>query len=555
VLAMVGSAGFDNEEIDGQVNVAFTPQQPGSSIKPIVYLTAFEGLGASDYWYPGTIIWDVPSCWGNYCPTNFSLSTNGPVSARFALGQSLNIPAVKALDYVTTARMTQTLERMGYDLPGETPIVAGLPSALGAIDVYLFDHVQFYATLANGGVRQNAYAIQRIEDIAGNVVFEANTNPEGVQIVSPQHAYLITSILSDPEVKLSSTLTIPGWEAATKTGTTNDNRDVWTMGYTTELAVGVWVGRTDNQPMASTVLGTNTAAPIWNQTMQAGLAGLPAVAFPRPPGIDLVTVCSDTGALFDQATCPSGASRQEVAIVGSQPPPAANQSFVTTAQVDGFSGLLANENCPDYIETRSFINITDQTAIAWINSPAGQAWATARNITTPIELPPTQSCQPGMPRPQVVLSSPLPGQEVSGLVEMRGTVNVPSFDSYEFQLANADVSPDEFSAAIGQVYRTPQAGANSFLGSVNFSGFNNGNYILRLVGRSQSGAEAVTDVSLFVNNVTTVPIPEQPTFAPTAIEQPAILPPTATSIPDAGQGGISIGSDSSGPVPPTPEGQ
>jgi hypothetical protein len=160
-----------------------------------------------------------------------------------------------------------------------------------------------------------------------------------------------------------------------------------------------------------------------------------------------------------------------------------------------------------------------------------------------------------MPRPQVVLSSPLPGQEVSGLVEMRGTVNVPSFDSYEFQLANADVSPDEFSAAIGQVYRTPQAGANSFLGSVDFSGFNNGNYILRLVGRSQSGAEAVTDVSLFVNNVTTVPIPEQPTFAPTAIEQPAILPPTATSIPDAGQGGISIGSDSSGPVPPTPEGQ
>ena len=159
VLAMVGSAGFDNEEIDGQVNVAFTPQQPGSSIKPLVYLTALEGVAADNYWYPGTIIWDVPSCWdnGRYCPTNFSLTTNGPVPLRFALGQSLNIPAVKALAYVTPERFTSTLERMGYELPGEPPTVAGLPSALGGIDVFLFDHVQAFATLANGGVRQNAY--------------------------------------------------------------------------------------------------------------------------------------------------------------------------------------------------------------------------------------------------------------------------------------------------------------------------------------------------------------------------------------------------------------
>ncbi|HLA42600.1 MAG TPA: transglycosylase domain-containing protein, partial [Aggregatilineales bacterium] len=100
ILAMVGSANFYDESIGGQVNVAFTPQQPGSSIKPLVYLTAFEGLGGDDYWYPGTIAWDVPSCWGNYCPRNFSGSFLGPVSVRYALGQSLNIPAIKALAFI-----------------------------------------------------------------------------------------------------------------------------------------------------------------------------------------------------------------------------------------------------------------------------------------------------------------------------------------------------------------------------------------------------------------------------------------------------------------------
>jgi hypothetical protein len=325
------------------------------------------------------------------------------------------------------------------------------------------------------------------------------------------------------------------------------------MGYTTQLAVGVWVGRTDNQPMSSSVLGTNTAAPIWNKTMVAGLAGLPAVDFARPDGISLVTVCIDTGAIFDPATCPSGASRQEIAI-NNQPPPGVNQSFVTVIEVDGFSGLRANENCTDYRESRSFINIADQTAVAWINNTgAGQAWAESLGIETPITSPPTESCQPGMARPQVVLSSPFPGQEVSGLVEMRGTVSVPNFDSYEFQMANADFSPDEFSGAIGQVYGTQQPGANSFLGSVDFSGFNSGNYILRLVGRSQSGAEAVADVTIFVNNVAPTSIPV-PTFVPTATD--FVPPPTAVPIEqiptlDTGQGGA----DSLVPVPPSPEGQ
>ena len=394
-------------------------------------------------------------------------------------------------------------------------------------------------------------AIQRIEDISGATIFEADTAPPGVQIISPQHAYLVTNILSDPSVKLSPNLTIPGWEAAAKTGTTNDNRDVWTVGYTTELAVGVWVGRTDNQPMGSTVYGSNTAAPIWNKTMQAGLAGLPAVNFAQPEGITVVTVCVDTGAVFDQATCPSGASREEL-VISNQPPPAANQSFVTVVQVDGFSGLLANENCTDYVESRSFINIEDQTAISWINDTvAGQAWAEERGIEVPIAQPPTEACAPGMPRPQVVLTAPFGGQEVSGLVEIRGTVNVPNFENYEFRLANADVAPDDFSGAIGQVYHTPHPEPNALLGSLDFSTFPTGNYILRVAGRADSGAEAVYDVTVFVNN--TAP-PVQPSFTPTATQFVPIQPTFTPTQPEPGQGGAGFG-DPLQPVAPTPEGQ
>ena len=254
-----------------------------------------------------------------------------------------------------------------------------MPSALGGIEVYLFDLVQAYATLANGGVRVNPYAIQRIEDIQGNVVYEADPNPEGVQVVRPEYAYLMTSVLSDESVKFVAAESIPGWQAAAKTGTTNDNRDVWTLGYTTEVAVGVWVGRTDNQPMDPRVLGTNTAAPIWNKTFQAALAGLTPTDFPRPGNIADYQICPDSGAQFSTATCPSPNPRTEVAFV-DQPPPPADQGFLTVIEVDGFSGLRANENCRDAVERRTFLNIDDLTPINLLNNKTAKAAVVARAV-------------------------------------------------------------------------------------------------------------------------------------------------------------------------------
>ncbi len=547
IIAMVGSADFDNEQIDGQVNVAFTPQQPGSSIKPLVYLTAFEGFTEGDtqrYDYPGSILWDVPTCYNGYCPTNFSLTTNGPVSARFALGQSLNIPAVKELAFVRPDRFASMLERLGVRMPEIGVEEAGLPAALGATEVYLFDMVQAYATLANGGVRQQPFSIRRIENVDEELVYEAPENPQGAQIVRPEHAYLVTNILSDLQVRLSSTLTVPGHSTAAKTGTTNDNRDVWTLGYTPDVAVGVWVGRTDNQPMGTGVLGSNTAAPIWNTTMQAALAGVTARDFPRPGGIVDVQVCSYTGATYSEATCPGGQARNEIAFSG-QPVPGADQGFITTLEVDAFTGLLPNPNCPDSTRVQTFVNLDDLTAIEWLNNSApGQAWADARGIETPVSSPPTENASGACP--VVVISQPTPGQTVGGLVEIRGTVSVPNFASYEFQLANADVNPEDFSGALGQLYTTPAPGANSFLGSVEVTGLQPGNYILRLVVRGTPGGSATSDVPIVVSGAEQPAAPPPasgiptPTFAPTLtpIPQegvPAITP--APTIPSVDQGG------------------
>lgn len=524
VIAMVGSADFYNEEIDGQVNVAFSLQQPGSSIKPFVYLTAIEGFDGQS-WYPGTIIWDVPSNFNGYVPRNYSGTFNGPVSMRYAIGQSLNIPAVKALAYVTPQRFTELLERFKIRLPGQTPVEAGLPSALGAVDVHLFDMVRAYGALANNGVLVEPYAITRIEDRNGNEIYVADTNPQGVQVIRPEYAYLITDILADPSVRFSSELNLPGWRAAGKTGTTNDVRDVWTLGYTTDAVVGVWVGRTDNQPLGPGVTSGNTAAPIWQQVMTAALSNISPRDFLRPDGIIDIQVCADSGALFNPATCPSGTAVSEIAYV-NQPPP--NEGFVTSLEVDSFSGLIANENCPDYVETRSFVNIDDPSAIAWLNSdPSGQAWAAARDIQIPLTTPPTEACKPGQPRPNLTISAPFSGQEVSGLIEIRGSVSVPDFASYQFYVANLDTAPEEFVGPLAQ-YQTQQSSPNSLLGVVELTNFPNGNYVLRLEGQSLSGAKAHTDVTILINNVQVLPT-SAPTFTPPATTDPnLLLTPTAT---------------------------
>jgi len=271
ILAMVGSLDFFNAEINGQVNVATSLRQPGSSIKPILYATALNDNLIS----PATIIWDTSITYTvgageTYRPLNYDRRLHGPVTARAALANSYNIPAVKLLDAVGVPRMLESARAMGLQSLSRGPEWYGLSLTLGGGEVKLLDLATAYQTIANEGRYLPPRYIFAISDSAGQSLWEED-DLRGVQVISPAAASLMTDILSDnpartPMFGANSYLALDR-PAAAKTGTTDDNRDAWTIGFTRYLLTGVWVGNTDGRPMNSAT-GASGAGPIWNAFMR-----------------------------------------------------------------------------------------------------------------------------------------------------------------------------------------------------------------------------------------------------------------------------------------------
>jgi penicillin-binding protein 1C len=538
ILAMVGSADFNDKSIDGQFNVVLAPRQPGSSIKPFVYAAALERNPNGQYWTPGTIIWDVQTCFGTapgYCPRNYDGRFHGPHSMRSALANSYNIPAVKALSYAGVDRFQNVADRVGLTFPLVRPEAAGLSAALGSVEVPLIDMVRGYSVLANAGKRVDFYSIAKVTRKNGNneeVVFEATEHP-ATQVVDPGVAYLLTSILSDnqartPAFGANSPLYLGQRPAAAKTGTTNEYKDNWTLGYTPQLVVGVWVGNSNNTAMRgnSGIIG---AAPIWRQVMTDAHAGLPILQFQPSPGVQQMNICTDFGTQ-DFQECRN--RRPEIFIAANPPPPASD--VIKTLQVDSFTGFIANDSCPEYVINKVFLNIDDPTAIAWLNGdPAGKAWAEQRGITLPITPPPTQQCDPNMPRPIVRVASPSQGATVQGLVEIRGTVSVPGFNRYQIEVGQGQ-NPSQFNIVDGPIL-SQQPGDNSFLGRWDTSQLPNGVYTMRLVAIDGQGHQAVIVVPVAVNNV---PATDQPPVQPTDFVIPTpdqSGQPTPVIVPTQGQ--------------------
>jgi penicillin-binding protein 1C len=427
ILAMVGSADFFSEEIQGQVNMAISPRQPGSAIKPLTYIAAFE-----KGWTPATLIWDVPSEFppsGDpndprppYIPVNYDGRFHGPVTVRSALANSYNIPAVKTLDFVGI-----------YDnpaVPGEDGLVAlarrlgittltsdqyGLSLTLGGGDVTLLDLTSAYATIAHGGLRMQPYGIARILDYSGNVVFDYQPNP-GAQVIRPEHAFLISSILSDNEARTpafgpNSVLNLP-FLAAAKTGTTNDFRDNWTLGYTPDLAVGVWIGNADYTPMRNTT-GLTGAAPIWSEFMQYAVmtitGGNPKI-FVKPAGVIDRVICAVSGTEPSQ-WCTNQRSEYFAA---DQPPLPPEFDLWTRVTFDTWTNLRASAACGDYRSEEFALNVTDPWAIKWIRESAqGRAWAESMGFPEPILLVPERECRADDPRPILEIVSPYNGQTIT----------------------------------------------------------------------------------------------------------------------------------------------
>ncbi len=292
ILAMVGSKDY-NDPAGGNFNATVALRQPGSSIKPITYATAFK-QGYS----PGTVMLDTPvvfkNAWETYAPVNYDGQFHGPVSIRTALGSSYNIPAVKMLALIGLPSMINTARDLGITSLNE-PHRYGLSLTLGGGEVKLIDMMGVYGTFSQTGMHYTPQPILAITNSNGKVV-EDNQTPQGKRVLDPAIAYMITDILADNKARTpafgpDSLLKIPGFTVANKTGTTNNKRDNWTFGYTPDFVVGVWVGNFDNSPMSPDLTsGITGAAPIWNKIITDLIQGREDVAFVKPDNLTLTTV-------------------------------------------------------------------------------------------------------------------------------------------------------------------------------------------------------------------------------------------------------------------------
>ena len=350
ILAMVGSADYWNDEIDGKVNITLRPRLPGSSFKPIVYAAAFlKGYA------PTTVLYDVMTKFGSwYEPDNFDGTFMGPMSMRQALAQSRNVPAVKAGYLAGIPNVIDLARKMGIQL-NQPDDWYGLSLALGAGEARLIDMVLAYSVFANGGYKMNPIAILKIEDRRGNILEEYQAPEDRKLILDPQIAYLINDILSDvsarPEGWWRDRLTIPGQINAAKTGTSNKRKsedeiypfDTWTFGYTRRLVAGVWAGNNDGSHLLPKASGLDTAGGIWHDFMVAATKGRPAEKFEKPEGISFVNVAKSSGKLPSEYT--PEADIITGVFAGFAVPNEVDDSY-QFVEIDKVSGKLATEFTP-----------------------------------------------------------------------------------------------------------------------------------------------------------------------------------------------------------------
>ena len=542
ILAMVGSADFYNDAIAGQINMSLRPRQPGSSIKPITYAAAFE-----KGWTPATLIWDVPSEFppsGDpndprepYKPVNYDGKFHGPVTVRTALANSYNVPAVKTLQFIGIYDNAATAEqdgliafarRMGISTFDRNDY--GMSLTLGGGEVTLFDMTSAFAIFANNGLKIDPIAITRIEDYQGNVIFQAEA-PAGKQAIRPEHAYMINSILSDAQARApmfgaNSILNLP-FPSGAKTGTTNDYKDNWTLGYTPDLSVGVWVGNADNSPMQNTS-GISGAAPIWAEFMKYAVPYLTnnsPSSFTRPSGIVDMIICSVSGAEPSEY-CPN--QRSEI-FASDQPPLPKEEDLWKKVQVDTWTNLSTSPACQGFSSEKYVLNVTDPWAIKWIREgSAGQNWAKNNGFEPPVIFVPNRVCKAEDPRPTLIFVGVEDRQTItSNPLDLYAVINATSdFESYYLEYGYGD-NPSGWMRLIepgGGISSSPQK-----LLTWDMSGLQPGIITLRLYMKSKNNGYAEKLLRLNVQVPTQTPMPTATaTVTPTSTSTPTV---TATTTP------------------------
>ncbi len=543
ILAMVGSADFFNDAIAGQVNMSLAPRQPGSSIKPLTYAAAFE-----KGWTPATLLWDVPSEFppsGDvndtrppYQPVNYDRKFHGPVLARIALGSSYNIPAVKTLNFVGIYDDPKTpavdgfinfAKRMGITTLTRNDY--GLSLTLGGGDVSLLELTGAYGIFANNGVRVPSYSISKVEDHLGNVVYQHETLP-AEQVIKTEYAYLITNILADNEARtpgfgVNSVLRLP-FPAAVKTGTTDEYRDNWTLGYTPDIAIGVWVGNADYSHMEN-ISGVAGAAPIWADVMQWAVqkynGGSPH-PFVQPPGIVDQVICTISGTVPSDK-CPG--QKREI-FVANQPPLPKTEDLWQTVKLDVWTGLRASEVCSDFTEEKLTLKINDPWAIKWIKEQsAGQEWVTKVGFPDPVVFYPERECKSTDSRPTIMFVGLVDGMSISRTpLDLYVIVTAPSnFKGFMLKWGRGD-NPTSWDTMLdsNNQYTEPTK-----LYSLDLYQVNSPRITLRIAVISSQDTWINYDVHLNILVPTLEPIlTPTPTETPLPTETPTLIP-TETPVP------------------------
>lgn len=349
ILAMLGSVDYHNDTIDGRVNVTLTPQQPGSAIKPLTYAAALSPVeNGTPLWTAADLLWDVPVDYtqfdgSTYSPVNYDRSFHGPVRVRAALANSYNVPAVLILQDIGVPRLLEFGRQMGITTWQGDPSNYGLSLTLGGGEVTPLELTSAYGVFANGGNRVPPLSILQVTKSNGEVLYEHQPQPTS-PVLDPRVAFLITNILDDDQARIpamgrDNPLALP-FPAAAKTGTTNDFRDNWTIGYTPGLVVGVWTGNTDNSEMLN-ISGLTGAAPLWRDYMQAIYSNhdllqrlsadgtAPATEFAVPPGLEQRPLCNIASVTVGAMECSPAGEEWFLVEAGTAatPPPATDMVF------------------------------------------------------------------------------------------------------------------------------------------------------------------------------------------------------------------------------------
>ncbi len=376
ILAMVGSADYYDEKINGNVNLVLRPRQPGSSFKPIVYAKGFLNRIS-----PASIVYDVETKFdGGDPPKNFDGRFEGPITFRRALGFSRNIPAIKMYFLAGGQKVIVPFaQEMGVESL-DSSFDYGWPLALGSGDIPMIEMVQAYSVFANNGLKKEITPFLKIENSSGKILEKWEPDKKDNQVLDPQVAFLINDILSDKEINVGRMTRIEGQTVAAKTGTStkriNDKvvpSNGWLFGYTTKIVTGVWAGNADGSALKMNFAGYSEVAPIWQKFMIEAIGDTPTEEFPMPAGIKKITVSRASGKLPSDLTPKAFLNTDYFASFAY---PVEIETCFKEASIDTISKKLATPYTPSYLVKKGLFRIhhdIDPTQTRW--EDAVQRWA------------------------------------------------------------------------------------------------------------------------------------------------------------------------------------